>query len=175
MSPPLDIGALYAEHGPFVARVLERLTGNGPHVDDLLQECFVSAFKSRDKYNENRASLTTWLYSIAANISKRHHRSRWRFGRLRERVQTLDAPPSAPLPDDDLVRDERARLVHEAMQKLPFKQREVFSLYELEGLDGTAISQMLGVPEGTVWTRLHHARKGFAKLVRQRFSREDRS
>ena len=54
--------------------------------------------------------------------------------------------------------------MHEVIAKLPPKQREVFVLYELEGLEGRAIAEMVGAPTNTVWTRLHHARKRFATL-----------
>ena len=175
MAPDLDIGSVYAEHGPFVARVIERLTGSGAHVDDLLQECFVAAFRGRGRYDESRAKVTTWLYSIAVNISKRHRRSRWRFSRLQERVAALDQPPDIVAPDERMTTEDNARLVHEVMQGLPFKQREVFALYELEGMEGPAIADLVGIPEGTVWTRLHHARKGFASLMRRRLLQEDLS
>lgn len=172
MAEELDVGALYREHGEFIARVIERLTGPGPHVDDLLQESFVAAFKSRNRYDESRASATTWLYSIAANISKRYQRGRWRLGRLREKLMETDLPVDPDRPDDELEREENIALVHDVLKELPFKQREVFALYELEGIDGQSIAEIADIPEGTVWTRLHHARKTFTKLMRHKMAKE---
>ena len=54
---------------------------------------------------------------------------------------------------------------------LPFKQREVVVLYELEELEGAAIAELLGIPINTVWTRLHHGRKNFEQLMRKRIER----
>lgn len=169
----LDVGALYRAHAPFVARCVERLVGAGPHVDDVLQEVFVVAFKNRDRFDPSRASVTTWLYGISANLCRRHRRGSFRFGRLQERVasEPVSGTPM-PAPDEALEREQSVALVYEAMQKLPFKQREVFALYELEGLDGAAIADMVGVPVGTVWTRLHHARQAFEKSVRRRIAAE---
>jgi len=169
----LDIGEWYSTHGEFVARVIERLTGDGPHVDDLLQETFIVAFNSRSKYDERRAQPTTWLYSIAANLCKRHTRGSWRFWRLKKELAHSETDRDlGPLPDRDLERQQEAALVHQVLGRLPFKQREVFVLYELEGMDGQAISEMVGIPLGTVWTRLHHARKSFTQLARHRLAEE---
>jgi RNA polymerase sigma-70 factor (ECF subfamily) len=168
----LDVGALYRAHAPFVARCIERLVGAGPHVDDVLQETFVVAFKNRDRYDPSRASVTTWLYGISTNLCRRHRRGSFRFGRLQQRV-AAEPVAAGPVPADEaLEREQSVAMVYEAMQKLPFKQREVFALYELEGLDGASIADMVNVPVGTVWTRLHHARLAFEKCVRRRIAAE---
>ena len=54
MSVEIDVGQLFQEHGDFIARAIERLTGEGAHVDDLLQECFVTAYKKRTKSVKKR-------------------------------------------------------------------------------------------------------------------------
>jgi RNA polymerase sigma-70 factor (ECF subfamily) len=168
----LDVGALYREHAPFLARCIERLVGAGAHVDDILQEAFVAAFRNRDRYDPSRASVTTWLYGIAANLCRRHRRGSFRFGRLQERVAAEPLPAGAPAPDEAIEREQSVAMVYEAMQKIPFKQREVFALYELEGLGGNTIAAMIGAPLGTVWTRLHHARQAFVKNVRKKMVAE---
>jgi RNA polymerase sigma factor (sigma-70 family) len=62
----VDIGQAYQLHAPFIARVIEKLTGAGPHVDDLLQETFIVAYKKREHF-EKRSALRTWLYGIATS------------------------------------------------------------------------------------------------------------
>ena len=62
--------------------------------------------------------------------------------------------------------------MREVLDKLPFAQREAFVLFELEGLDGQEIAELLAVPLGTVWTRLHHGRDKFQMLMRRRLARE---
>jgi RNA polymerase sigma-70 factor (ECF subfamily) len=63
--------------------------------------------------------------------------------------------------------------LYRALQCIPDAQREVVVLYELEGLEGAQVSEMLGIPEGTVWTRLHHGRKKLLAAL-QRDHREGR-
>jgi RNA polymerase sigma-70 factor (ECF subfamily) len=166
----LDVGAIYAAHAPFIGRVIQRLVGNGAHVDDLLQETFIVAHRRRADF-DGSSEVTTWLYGIAANLCSRHRRGLSRFIRLKARYGDRSPDEIAPpieLADHTLEREHDVQLVRDAIQKLPFKQREVFVLHELEGLEGQQIAEMLDVPLGTVWTRLKKARETFMKLVRRR-------
>ena len=54
-------------------------------------------------------------------------------------------------------------MVHQVLQQLPFKLRTVLVLYEMEGFTGKEIARQLDIPEATVWTRLHHARRAFKR------------
>ncbi len=171
----LDIEDLFKRHGAFVRRSIERFVGAGPHVDDLLQETFVVAFKKRSSFDPERAAVTTWLYGIAANICRRHGRSQRRWGFFFDRLERQEVAPTVLLQDEQLERQQAKDLVAAALAKLPEKQREVFALYELEELDGPAIAELLAVPIGTVWTRLHHARHAFDKVMRRQISKSERS
>jgi RNA polymerase sigma-70 factor (ECF subfamily) len=162
-----DMDALYAAHAPFVANVLQRLTGPGPHVDDLLQETFIVAFRKQAQFS-GECSPRTWLYAIASRLSMRHHRSQRRFGLFFRRLAAEPVAEPAGRPDADLERKQNAALVHQVLARLPFKQREVFVLFELEELEGAEVADLLGIPVGTVWTRLHHARKKFVSIARKR-------
>jgi RNA polymerase sigma-70 factor (ECF subfamily) len=170
-SPGLDVAQLYADHAQFIGRVIRRLTGEGPHVDDLLQETFLVAFKKRNDF-QGRAAARTWLYAIAAYLCQRHNRGARRFSFFRSRYAKEPAEVPVRRPDQELEREQTVALVYGVLERLPFKQREAFVLYELEGFEGEEIAGMVGVPLGTVWTRLHHARKKFEALMRQRLSTE---
>ena len=102
----LDVRALYEAHAPFVGRVLQRLTGPGPHVDELLQEVFVTAWKRASSF-EGRSTERTWLYGIAANIARHHRRGLARFsffkGKLERETAIAAAPPA---PDEELTRSQ---------------------------------------------------------------------
>jgi RNA polymerase sigma factor (sigma-70 family) len=164
-----DIHHLFEKHGAFIARAIERLAGRGPHVDDILQETFIVAFRKRAGFDPSRAKASTWLYGIAVNLCRRFERSRRRAELLSRRFgQHAMLEQGQERPDDALAREERAQMVHDAVHKLPFRQREVFVMFELEGMEGKAISSLLKVREGTVWTRLYHARKQFAKQIRKK-------
>ena len=169
--PGVDIDALYAEHAPFIGRVVARLTGDGAHVDDLIQETFIVAFKKRATY-DGRAAARTWLYGIAANLALRHRRGVGRW--LRMLAGLAGEPMSLAMrPDRDLDRARASAVVADVLALLPFKQREVFVLYELEELDGQAIATLLDIPVNTVWTRLHHARKRFTDTMQRRIRKDD--
>lgn len=171
----IDIEQLFDSHGAFIARVIERLTGAGPHVDDLLQETFIIAFQKADRFDGTRAEAPSWLYGIAANLCRRHGRSLRRAGRFVSRyTQHAKLLETFEGPDRAMVRKEDIQTVHRAIQKLPFKQREVFILFEIEGMDGRDIGQLLNLKEGTVWTRLHYARKSFASSVRKMVAYNDK-
>jgi RNA polymerase sigma-70 factor (ECF subfamily) len=169
-TPDLDIDAIYPEHAPFIARVLVRLVGDGPHVDDLLQETFIVAHRKRATF-DGRSAVRTWLYGIASRLAMRHRRGVGRF--LRALGVLGDEPVRVVAdPSEELERARAAELVRAVLDKLPFKQREVFVMYELEELDGAEIAELIGIPVNTVWTRLHHARKRFEELMRKRIARE---
>ena len=167
---PFEIRAIYHDHASFLGRVIHRLTGPGEHVDDLLQETFLVAHRRRGEF-EGRSQVRTWLYAIAAHLCMRHNRGVRRLFRFRERLALEmrgDASSAGPLPDDEAQRLQAIALVHEVLQRMPFKLREVFSLFELEGLDGAQIAEVTAIPLGTVWTRLKTAREMFRELMRRR-------
>ncbi len=163
-SSSLDVAQLYQEHSAFVGRILLRFLGEGTHVDDMLQETFIIAFEKRESFDPSRAAPSTWLYGIAANLCRHHKRSAGRQGAFRERLERehseIDAGPAS-----SLERQQDIALVQEVVHSLPFKQREVFVLYEIEELSGKEIAGMLDIPLGTVWTRLHEARNGFRERM----------
>lgn len=169
--PTLDIERAYAEHAAFIGRVILRLVGDTPQVDDLLQETFIVAFRKQHEFRADAAERT-WLYAIAARLCMRHRRGARRLDALRLRLARQGVGQGPRRPDRELEREQSAALVREVLDQLPFAQREAFVLYELEGLEGQQIADLLGVPIGTVWTRLHHGRDKFQTLMRRRLARE---
>jgi RNA polymerase sigma-70 factor (ECF subfamily) len=165
----LDVEALYKAKAEFIGRVIQRLAGPGPHVDDLLQETFIIAYRKRGVFDSTRSEPATWLYGIAAKLCSRHRRGLLRFGRLKATFgEAIEQQEPSELADQVLERSEEIVTVRAAIQKLPFKQREVFVLFELEGLDGQRIADLVGIPIGTVWTRLRTARETFSRLMKRK-------
>ena len=165
----MDLQRLFDTHGAFIARAIERLTGAGAHVDDLLQETFMIAFRKAHLFDGTKAEAASWLYGIAANLCRRHGRSQSRAARFVTRfTQYAALENKVEGPEKTMMRREDIHTVRNAIDKLPFKQREVFILFELEGMEGKDIGALLNLKEGTVWTRLHHARKSFEKHVKKR-------
>lgn len=163
----VDIGEAYQKHAPFIARVIEKLTGSGPHVDDILQDTFIIAYKKREQF-EGRSALRTWLYGITKNLCMHHKRGLARFLNFKEKLQSIPSADS-PSPHKTLEVSRELELAESVITSMSFKQREVFVLYELEEMEGPEIAELLNIPIGTVWTRLHKARQVFqARLEKQR-------
>ncbi len=127
------------------------------------------AFRKTDQFDGTKAEAASWLYGIATNLCRRHGRSQSRAGRFVTRFAQYSALENkVDGPEKNMIRQEEIKTVRNAISKLPFKQREVFILFELEGMEGKDIGSLLNLKEGTVWTRLHHARKAFEKHLRKR-------
>ena len=162
---PPDVGALFSAHAPFLMRVVERLTGPGAHVEDLVQDVFMVAHRRSHELRDG-PELRGWLYRVASHAAMQHRRALWRRFRLMRAVSTEPTGHHTANADDVVDRRERGLHIRRVVLELPFLHREVFVLSELEELDTRTIAMLLAVPEGTVASRLHTARR----LFRERFS-----
>lgn len=158
-----EIAALFDAHAPFIARVVERLCGPGPHVEDLVQETFVVAHRRRQEL-QHIHNTRGWLYRVAANLVRHHHRGVLRRSRLAAAYRA-QAQALVEAPDEAAQRRANALLVRACVAKLTDKLREVLVLYEFEDLSGREIADLLQLPEKTVWSRLRLARRQFERLV----------
>lgn len=158
---PLDLGRLFDAHGPYLVRVLHRLTGSRETAEDVVQEVFLLAYHRRNEL-EDRAGIRTWLYRAAVNHVRHRRRSFSRYQGLLDRYQAHPGTKGAEDgPDEVASRAQRGRLVQECVMTLSPKLREVFVLYELEELEGNEIAEILDLPVNTVWSRLRLARAAF--------------
>ena len=158
----LDADALYRAHADFVARFLLRLGAQGQDVPDLVQEVFLVAHR-RGGFVRDRAKPTTWLAEISFRVfSDRRKKTR----RKREDADTESvtvAPSQATSPAERAETREALARVQSALETLTPEKRAVFILYELEGESCDSIAQGLGIPVGTVYSRLHSARRDFSR------------
>lgn len=158
----LDAEALYRAHSEFVGRFLLRLGAHGDDVPDLIQEVFLVAHR-RGGFVVDRAKPTTWLAEIAFRVSSDRRKKK---NRRREDsdASTIELAPSrsASVGDRAEAREALAR-VQDALEQLTPQKRAVFVLYELEGESCEAIARGMGIPVGTVYSRLHSARREFSK------------
>jgi RNA polymerase sigma-70 factor (ECF subfamily) len=159
---PLDVAALFVEHGPFLLRSVQRMTGDGPHVEDIVQETFLVAHRRREEI-AGHPQLRGWLFRVAQNLVLHHRRSVARRIRLEEAAEV--EPKETKSEVSGPVRAARERdEVRATVAELPEHEQAVFILYELEELPGAEIARVLDIPLGTVWTRLRAARKRFREL-----------
>lgn len=155
--------AIYEAEFEYVYRVLTRLVG-ASEAEDLVQEVFLVVHRRLPEYRGD-ARITTWLFRIAYRVAGAHVRRE----RLRRRFLSLfgiEAKVRAPLANnaEDLAEVEG---VHLALQRLSFEKRSALVLHEVEGWSCEEIAESVGVPVGTVHTRLHHARRDFARACQR--------
>jgi RNA polymerase sigma-70 factor (ECF subfamily) len=132
-------------------------------VDDVTQDVFVMAF--RDIRQVRPGDLSAWLFRITSHrVTDRHRRRRVReaFARRFGASEVTEEPG----PEQALHRKDAEREVSRIVARMRRKKRDVFVLFELEGLPGEEIAGRLRIPLPTVWTRLFHARREFARLAR---------
>jgi RNA polymerase sigma-70 factor (ECF subfamily) len=154
-----DIGKLFELHAPFLVRVIERLTGSPALAEDVVQEAFLVAHRRRRDLADV-AEVRGWLYRVCTNQVRQHRRSIWRRLRLLGAVAAEPVPP-ASIPDEVAARLEHGRKIRRCVLELPFLQREVLVLAQLEGESTRSIAALLDIPEGTVGSRLSSARELF--------------
>src|SRR4051812_30115765 len=135
------------------------LTGDRVEAEDALQEVFLALHRALPGFR-GEAKLSTWVYRIALRTAL-HVRAR----RPRDTTSLDAGSPALEVPDagvapDQLAsaRQQSARLA-QAMEQLSPEHRAVLSLFAVEGLSHAEVAETLGIPLGTVWSRLHLARK----------------
>lgn len=158
-SPPA-FDAVYAEHFAFVWRALRRLGVREAHLDDASQEVWVVVHRRLGTY-EGRSSLRTWLVGVAVRVASDHRR--WRRRKDPHEPMPDDPPFAAPglSPEGAAERAQAARALDALLDEIPEERRAVFVLTELEAMSAPEVSEALGIPVNTVYSRLRVARSEF--------------
>jgi RNA polymerase sigma-70 factor (ECF subfamily) len=158
---------LYRDHVDRMYRFAQRLCGSPDDAKDLVQEVFLSAYRSLKDFR-GESSVSTWLYTIAAHACQRMRRKRKgepeRALSLDALIPTADGEMPIQIPGGDLSPEERLQhkeLRHSlfsAVHKLPKKYRMVLVLRDMEGLSAREVGAVMGLTERAVKSRLHRAR-----------------
>lgn len=148
-------GILVERHGDRVTRLAWHLLGNGDDARDVAQDTFLRAWRSITSYRPD-LSFVNWLLRITVNAAH-DHRARRGLARLRPVEEALDRP-SPGGPGQEAEAAILADQVQRAAAQLHPREREVFVLRDLEGLEVEEISVILGVAEPTVRRHLARAR-----------------
>ncbi|HXV97098.1 MAG TPA: RNA polymerase sigma factor [Anaerolineae bacterium] len=158
---------LYTRHAPAIYRLGWAMLQQTQSAEDVVQETFLRAHKARQRFDPNRASLGTWLYQIALNYCRSHLRRKnlltipW----LRQTEDAPDLPDFRPGPESNALRGEYRHILWEAVQNLSAPLREVITLHYYMELPAVEIAAMLNCPEGTIYSRLHNARRRLAEAL----------
>ena len=152
------LGEFYDRYHLSVHRFISRLAGaDKDDVDDLLQNTFIEVAKSACRCRI-RTSVRNWMFGIAANVVKRHVQKGVRHQRILSALKTMPPPPECSPFRLTSDRESLNRL-EQAVERLPYKLKLPFVMYEVEGIPGVEIAQILCIRKGTLWRRLHEARQ----------------
>ena len=159
------LGALYDRLQPQVWRFLARITGRRDldALDDLVQATFLAVRSAAPRFRGG-ASVRTWVFAIAANIARRHAQGQLRHQVAINRYAELPTEP-ADRPDETTLRRDLLIRVRAALDALPHDLRVAFVMCEVEEIAGREAARVLDVPEGTLWRRLHEARRAVRLAV----------
>ena len=164
---------LVGEYKDSVYAFLSTFLNRPDLVDDVFQETFLQLYVSRDTFDLSRP-LRPWLFTIAANKAKDALRRRQRIDftnlgsmfdgdeySIDDVLNTLDC--DTHVPHDDLIKDETAGAVKQVISRMPAKLRKILILAYFQKFSYVEIAGILGIPVGTVKSRLHTAVGRFAE------------
>ncbi len=148
-----------------------RFTGRTTEAEDLTQEIFIKVFQTLRSFDSAQGAFATWLNRVARNHLVDHYR-RTRRDRLTssidEELGTLEEKPSPEeQPITRLEARERQETLQRALNKLSPDLREAVVLRDLHDLDYQEIAQVLGVPQGTVKSRINRGRLELARVLKR--------
>jgi RNA polymerase sigma-70 factor (ECF subfamily) len=150
-----------AHYAP-IRRFLRHLTRHEEDAEDLTQQAFIKAKQQIASYRGS-ASLRTWLFRIAL-----HEYTHWK--RRRRRLVSLDLVPAQPEPGYESCVETIALMT--ALAQIPERLQQAFLLYEVQELSIEETARVLGVPQGTVKSRLAAARTKLGNLLEGRMENE---
>jgi RNA polymerase sigma-70 factor (ECF subfamily) len=159
--------AIVRQHWRKVFNVAYKFVGKHDEAEDLTQDIFLKIFKSLDTF-DRRANFQTWLISISRNLCIDFYRSSKKERRTIDRDVNADdlSPVSVDIgPLAALEQQDMAALLRQALHGLPSSLRTAVLLRDLQELSYQEIADRLGLPEGTVKSRINRGRKELARQV----------
>lgn len=153
---------LFERHHVKIFRFILRLVRNEAIAEEITNEVFMEVWRHAKSYAGNSAPLT-WILSIA------HHRAISSLRRKREEqlddASTDETADDTPDPEQALLKTDKSVLLRGCIDALPSDQRMIVDLVYYQELSVTEVSEVVGIPEGTVKTRLFGARKRLSKML----------
>lgn len=162
--PPsrMDWADVVAKYADVVYTMAYRLTGDDEEARDLAQDVLIRLHKGLSKYREG--NFEGWLYRTTVNAFRDRLRKR---KRLREDVLDEEPPGmrTTGIVEEEVQRGELHDVVQRALVRLPVEYREAVVLRDLEGRSYDEIAQIVGIPAGTVRSRIHRGREALRQLL----------
>jgi RNA polymerase sigma-70 factor (ECF subfamily) len=156
---------LYLRHSTRVHRLLERMMGNRAMAEEVLNEVFLAVWQGAGRY-EGRSEPLTWLLSIAHNKALSAMRGkRGATALLDDAVQIAD---DADTPDVIVQKENKGEIMRHCIDALSLDHRTILDLVYYQERSISEAAEILDIPEGTVKTRVFHARKKLSELLSAR-------
>jgi RNA polymerase sigma-70 factor (ECF subfamily) len=160
------LGVLFDRHQRAVFRFVARLSGTDQRdLDDLTQMTFIRVGQSAGSFS-GRSSVRSWIFAIAGHIVRDHIRAEVRRRNL-VRAAVSTPPADTEPPDSTLEGHQALALFSSALSALSHDLRVTFVMCEIEDMPGKDAALALGIPEGTLWRRLHEARRILMAAIRE--------
>lgn len=160
-------GKLFERHHSLIYNFCFRRTGSWSTAEDLMAVVFLEAWRTRRGMQLHEGSLLPWLYAIATNVTRHQHRSTGRHQAALARVasRVTNIPDHADEIINRMGDEQRMRQVLGAFTQLPQRERDVLELAAFASLDYAQIAAALGIPVGTVRSRLSRGRSRLRGIV----------
>jgi RNA polymerase sigma-70 factor (ECF subfamily) len=158
-----------------VFNIAYKFVGRHDEAEDLAQDIFLKLFKSLRTF-DRRANFSTWLISVSRNLCIDHYRSTRREHDLVSHdvdTSTVPQPSTSESPHMILERRDRVSLLRAALDKLAPSLRTAVILRDIQELSYQEIAQQLGVPEGTVKSRINRGRTELARQIARLRERQE--
>jgi RNA polymerase sigma factor (sigma-70 family) len=162
---PEQFTVVFHRHAPYIRRYVMRRLGADP-ADDIVAETFLLAFRQRDTYDLARANARPWLYGIATNLIGRHRLAETRQYRALARTGVDPVTESFTDQVDDRVSANAAsQRLAAALARLPKEHRDTLLLVAWGDLSYEETATALGIPIGTVRSRVSRARSKLRRTL----------
>jgi RNA polymerase sigma-70 factor (ECF subfamily) len=166
----LEVRTIYREHTRFVWLSLQRLGIHPSDLDDVAQDVFMIVHRRLDTF-DRRARVSTWLFGICMRVAANYRRRRRWTHEVLAGGSEDERPSASAAADDILVRREQREIAERALNRLEVAKRATFVMFEIESLSCLEIAEVMNVPVGTVYSRLHSARRQLEKNLARDLAR----
>jgi RNA polymerase sigma-70 factor (ECF subfamily) len=165
---PRAFSELFSQHKELVYRYIYKMLGSGAPIDELIQDTFIEIARSIGSFNE-KAQLSTWIYRITANVCMRYLRQKHRKSTQMLQPNEIEIEQLTDNGEGSgeaaLLKKQTRELINQALGRLDAKKRTVLVLHDMEGVALKDVAEIVGIPLGTVQTRLFHARAAMKKYL----------
>lgn len=149
-----------------VRAVIKKFTGSSN--EDLEQDVYIKAWQNMNKFDAQNGKFSSWLGVLTANVCRDYFKSKF-YHQNAEQVddEVLENKTADNFSQEEILSSkERQKIILKAVDSLPKKLRQIIELYEFEELSYPEISKKLGLPQGTIKSRLFNARKILAEKLK---------